>query len=126
MIRKNRFGLYQDVRICGTVQRFRWIPPGKFLMGSSVLEKDRQDDEIQHETLLTRGFWLADTTVTQELWEAVMEYNPSTFKGFQNPVEMVSWHDCQVFIDEVNRLVPGPNFRFPTEAEWEYACRAGK
>jgi formylglycine-generating enzyme required for sulfatase activity len=65
------------------------------------------------------------TEVTQRQWERIMESNPSRFKGSQNPVESVSWHDCQEFIKMLNRQVPGGGFRLPTEAEWEYACRAG-
>jgi formylglycine-generating enzyme required for sulfatase activity len=63
--------------------------------------------------------------VIQGQWERVMGSNPSRYKGILNPVEKVSWDDCQIFIEKLNRLVPGGGFRLPTEAEWEYACRAG-
>jgi formylglycine-generating enzyme required for sulfatase activity len=69
--------------------------------------------------------WLADTPVTQALWEAVMGDNPSDFRSPNRPVETVSWNDCQVFLKRLNELVPGLAARLPSEAEWEYACRAG-
>jgi formylglycine-generating enzyme required for sulfatase activity len=108
-------------------QRMRWIPPGEFVMGSPEDEEGRSNDERQHLVLLTQGYWLADTACTQELWEAVMGENPSRFKDYpQNPVEQVSWNDItQKFLPRLNRLVPGLNLTLPTEAQWEYACRAG-
>jgi formylglycine-generating enzyme required for sulfatase activity len=84
------------------------------------------DNEAQHEVTISRGFWLADTTCTQQLWQAVMGENPSRFKEDErNPVENVSWHDCEGFINQLNQIVPELEVRLPTEAEWEYACRAG-
>jgi hypothetical protein len=75
---------------------------------------------------LSRGFWLADTVCTQALWQAVTGANPSHFKDdARNPVESVSWDDVQAFLSELNRRVPGLQARLPSEAEWEYACRAG-
>jgi formylglycine-generating enzyme required for sulfatase activity len=114
-----------DIVIFGVVQRMRWIPAGTFLMGSPSGEPERFGDETQHEVTLTQGFWLADTACTQELWEAVMGSNPSRFKGADNPVEQVSWQDCQEFLRRANAGHPGLGLRLPTEAEWEYACRAG-
>jgi formylglycine-generating enzyme required for sulfatase activity len=114
-----------DITILGIRQRFCWIPPGEFLMGSPECEEGRYSDESQHEVEITSGFWLADTVCTQELWEAVMGINPSFFKGEELPVENVSWGDCQDFINKINNIEPGLNFRLPSEAEWEYACRAG-
>ncbi len=70
-------GLYADVTIEGVTQRFRWILPGTFLMGSPEDEPERGDDERQHEVTLSAGFWLADTACTQALWQAVMGENPS-------------------------------------------------
>ncbi len=76
--------------------------------------------------VLTQGFWLADTACTQGLWQAVMGENPSDFKGDDSlPVDSVSWDDCMEFIEKINRLIPGLDLRLPTEAQWEYACRAG-
>jgi formylglycine-generating enzyme required for sulfatase activity len=107
-------------------QRLRWIPPGRFLMGSPATEAERYDDEgPQHEVTFAQGFWLFDTACTQALWQAVMGTNPSRFKGADRPVEMVSWEDCGIFIDRINRLRPGLDLVLPSEAQWEYACRAG-
>src|SRR4030095_16799264 len=89
-------------------QRMRWIPPGAFLMGSPASELGRWPDEgPQHEVILTRGYWLGETPVTQALWVAVMGKNPSYFRGEQpvdleRPVEQVSWDDCQGFIERLN------------------------
>ncbi|QKS31621.1 MAG: formylglycine-generating enzyme family protein [Candidatus Accumulibacter similis] len=107
-------------------QGFRWIPPGCFVMGSPVDEAERGSAEVLHEVRLSRGFWLADTACTQALWMAVWPVNPSHFADdARNPVENVAWHDAQRFIGELNRRLPGLQARLPTEAEWEYACRAG-
>ena len=106
-------------------QRMRWIPPGSFLMGSPETEAGRDNDEKQHEVTIEEGFWLADTACTQALWEAVMKSNPSFFKGSNLPVENVSWNDAQAFMAELNRRIPGLGLSLPTEAQWEYACRAG-
>ncbi len=76
--------------------------------------------------VLTQGFWLADTACTQGLWRAVMGNNPSHFTGDDNlPVESVSWDDSMEFIARINGMIPGLDLRLPTEAQWEYACRAG-
>jgi len=122
---EDRFGLWQSLVFRGVRQAFRWLPPGRFLMGSPATEHAREDDEQQHEVELTRGLWLADTACTQALWQAVTGNNPSGFKGEKRPVEMVSWDDVQTFLAELNRRVLGMNARLPTEAEWEYGCRAG-
>ncbi|MBI3271058.1 MAG: SUMF1/EgtB/PvdO family nonheme iron enzyme [Planctomycetes bacterium] len=98
------------------------IPAGDFPMGS---EKGGSDERPVHEVTLTRPFELGKFEVTQEQWQAVMGANPSHFKAPRNPVEQVSWEDCQRFVARVNQTVPGGGFRLPTEAEWEYACRAG-
>lgn len=102
-----------------------WIPAGTFVMGSPKDEPYRDEAESQHNVKLSRGYWLGQYEVTQEQWELVMGSNPSLFKGPKKPVDSVSWDDCQRFITKLNHLVPGENFRLPTEAEWEYACRAG-
>ena len=109
------------------VQRLRWIEPGTFLMGSPEDEPERSDDEgPRHAVTLTRGFWLADSACTQALWQAVMGTDPSSFKGDpQRPVEQVSWHEVQKFLRKLESLVPGCEAALPTEAQWEYACRAG-
>ncbi|WP_236848699.1 formylglycine-generating enzyme family protein [Candidatus Thiodictyon syntrophicum] len=94
-------------------------------MGSPAAEPERLDNEKQHQVLLTQGLWLADTACTQALWEAVMGENPSGFKGAERPVEQVDWEQVQAFIGRLNAAVPGLELRLPTEAEWEYGCRAG-
>lgn len=101
------------------------IPAGNFVMGSPSLEQDRWDDEgPQHLVTITEPFYMGVFEVTQEQWLAVMETLPSEFGYIPgNPVERVSWDDCQDFITELNTLGIG-TFRLPTEAEWEYACRA--
>jgi formylglycine-generating enzyme required for sulfatase activity len=117
--------------------KFVWIPPGGFLMGSTKAEIEKREkehfldilgfqlDETQHEVTLTKGFYMGIYTVTQEQWQAVMGDNPSYFKGEKNlPMERVSWDDCQEFIKKLQEKDKRP-YRLPTEAEWEYACRAG-
>ncbi|HRQ89516.1 MAG TPA: formylglycine-generating enzyme family protein, partial [Bacteroidia bacterium] len=84
--------------------------------------------ETQHEVKLTRGFWLAKTETTQRQWESVMGDNPSHFKGADLPVEKVSWTDCQEWLSKMNKKHPLPKgwkWELPTNAQWEYACRAG-
>jgi formylglycine-generating enzyme required for sulfatase activity len=106
-------------------QRFRYIPPGSFVMGSPADEPGRDSDEgPQHLVTLTQGFWMADTPCTQALWQAVMGSNPSRFQADQHPVEKVSWDTVQKFLETLNARVPGLEATLPTEAQWEYACRA--
>ena len=96
-------------------------------MGSPYNEPQRRDDEPQHPVRLTQGFWLADTACTQALWAAVMGgANPSRFKDDpQNPVETVSWTDAvDELMPRLNAQLPGLQAGLPTEAQWEYACRA--
>ena len=100
------------------------IPAGKFVMGSPESEEGRHKNETQHEVTLTKPFYMGKYEVTQEQWEAVMGNNPSRDKGPKLPVTNVSWKDCQKFIKKLNAKTDG-GYRLPTEAEWEYACRAG-
>jgi formylglycine-generating enzyme required for sulfatase activity len=106
-------------------QRLRWIESGRFLMGSPADEPERDDNETPHEVTISQGFWLFDTACTQALWEAVMGNNPSRFNGPDRPVENVSWHDCQDFLQRLNERIPGLDLSLPSEAQWEYPCRAG-
>jgi formylglycine-generating enzyme required for sulfatase activity len=105
--------------------KFVWIPPGSFMMGSSREEEGRRDNETRHQVTLTKGFYLGAYTVTQEQWQAVMGNNPSYHRdGKTLPVENVSWDDCQEFLRKMAKK-DGRVYRLPSEAEWEYACRAG-
>ncbi len=122
---EDRYGVYAAFCVNSVEHRMRWIPPGRFVMGSPEGEAGRYDEELQHEVVLTRGYWLGETPVTQALWEAVMGANPSRFKSPDRPVESVNWDDSMAFVKKLNGLVPGLNVGLPTEAEWEHACRAG-
>lgn len=123
---RDDWGLYVDLDVRGVGQRMRWIEPGTFMMGSPEYETWRCDWEQEpHSVEISQGFWLADTPCTQALWEAVMGANPSRFQSPDRPVEQVSWDDCQEFCRRLEEHLGGVSFRLPTEAEWEYACRAG-
>jgi formylglycine-generating enzyme required for sulfatase activity len=120
---------------CGT--KLNWVAPGRFLMGSPATEAGRSNDEgPQTEVTITRGFWLGVFAVTQEEWKAVAEGasnlnpEPSLFHNDRLPVEYVSWYQCQLWLQELNsleedRLPAGFEYCLPTEAEWEFTCRAG-
>ena len=115
--------------------RLAWIKPGTFTMGSPSTEKERRSNEgPQTQVILSRGFWMSKYEVTQEEYLAVMMgNNPSRFKeDLKRPVEQVSWNDATNYCGKltarekaVGRLPAGYVYRLPTEAEWEYACRAG-
>jgi len=122
---EDRYGVFVAFTLEAVTQRLRWIPPGRFLMGSPDDEPGRDEEEgPQHSETIERGFWLFDTPCTQALWETVLGENPSYFKDPARPVEQVSWYDVQErFLPALNALIPG--FVLPSEAQWEYACRAG-
>ena len=103
------------------------VEGGTFSMGATSEQgSDVGDDEYPVHSVTLSDYYIGETEVTQELWQAVMGSNPSRFKGNnQRPVERVSWNDCQEFIEKLNSLT-GKKFRLPTEAEWEYAARGGK
>ncbi|MEE9345242.1 MAG: formylglycine-generating enzyme family protein [Methylococcales bacterium] len=122
---EDQYGPWVEFDYKGVFQRYRWNEPCTFLMGSPQQEAQRHPDEFQHHVEILKGFWMAETTVTQALWEIVMGNNPSRFKSRQRPVERISWHDVQQFINEINNFSEALSVRLPTEAEWEYACRAG-
>ena len=108
----------------GATMEMVWCPPGSFMMGSPEAEDGRGGNETRHRVTLTQGFWIGKYEVTQQQWESVMGENPSSFKGADRPVEWVSWDDCQMFVRKVND--DGEvTLSLPTEAQWEYACRAG-
>jgi len=126
---RDRYGLWAEFSLDSehdtVVQRMRWIPPGQFLMGSTDDEEGRWKDEgPQHSVVISQGYWLFDTPVTQALWQVIMGSNPSNFKGLDRPVETVRWDDCQQFIDKINQLKPALQLILPSESQWEYACRA--
>jgi formylglycine-generating enzyme required for sulfatase activity len=118
-------GAWADLTVVGVTQRLRWCPPGTFTMGSPANEPGHQDDETQHPVTLTHGFWLADSECTQAFWQATRQAPaPGNTKGDQLPVESISWTDTQHFLIDLNAKFPTLNARLPTDAEWEYACRA--
>lgn len=109
-----------------------WITPGTFKMGSRSDEEGHMMNEERASTTLTKGFWMGSTEVTQEQYRSVIGKNPSYFKGDKFPVERVSWNDAKEFCRklttrdiELGRLPSGYRYALPTEAQWEYACRAG-
>lgn len=106
---------------------FKFIPiqPGKFLMGSPENEENRWADENQVKVEITKPFEMQETQITQIQWDAIMDTNPSAYEGMQKPVQNVSWEDAQEFIEKLNKLNAEYVYRLPTEAEWEYCCRAG-
>ncbi len=123
---RDEYGLWAAFEVEGIAQRMRWMPPGRFQMGSPESEAGRfRDESPRHWVVLSEGFWLAETPCTQDLWQAVMGANPSSFEAPSRPVEQVSWDDCQEFVDRLNFRIRGLEVHLPTEAEWEYACRAG-
>lgn len=125
-------GIYAELVLRNASFLLRWIPPGEFLMGSPESELGRDDNETQHRVTITRGLWLAATPCTQKQWKEVMGDNPSHFQGPDRPVENVNWRETILFCLRLNESIrdagystEGFEFRLPTEAEWENACRAG-
>ena len=115
------FTLSSIVKDRPVVQRLRRIEAGSFRRGSPRYP----DESPQRKVEISRPFWLFDTPCTQALWEAVMGENPSHFSAPDRPVERVSWDRVQEFLKRINAQVRGLELRLPSEAEWEYACRAG-
>ncbi len=109
----------------GVGMTFSFIPPGPFLMGSDH-SKGHADEKPVHCVTLTKGFYLGIHPVTQAQWKAVTGSTPSHFKGKNRPVENVSWEHCQEFCQKLSGHLKGcGTVGLPSEAEWEYACRAG-
>jgi len=107
--------------------KFILIPAGSFTMGSQPDEPERDQEELPHKVTIKKPFYMQTTEVTQAQYERVMQRNPSAFKycGEECPVQNVTWHDAQEFIRRLGQLDGSGKYRLPTEAEWEYACRAG-
>ncbi len=113
----------------GVNMAFSWCPPGNFMMGSPPSEEGRGYDEDQVKVTISKGFWMAKTEVTQAQWNAVMGRNSSHFSGDNLPIENVSWYDAKKFIQKLNAKIgnaDGGKMALPTEAQWEYAARAGE
>ena len=108
---------------------FRWAPAGVFDMGSPDDEENRDAVEKAHQVTLTRGFWILETETTQRMWKVVASENPSKWVGDDLPVDTVTAYDCENYCAELTKLAQLPDgvaFDLPTEAQWEYAARAGK
>ena len=128
----NSQAIAKTFTIADLAMEMLWVKPGTFEMGSPSSEEDREDDETLHAVTLTQGFHLGKHEVTQSQWEKVMGSNPSKYKGANRPVEQVSWMDVTTFCTKLTaseraagRLPAGMTYQLPTEAQWEYACRAG-
>ncbi|MBB4199713.1 Sulphatase-modifying factor protein [Rhodoblastus sphagnicola] len=120
------YGVFLGFSVGGASQILRWIPPGTFMMGSPDDEQGRWSAEgPQHEVTIAEGFWLFETPCTQALWTSVMGNNPSKYPTPDRPVDSVAWNDAQAFIGRINEMLPGLGLSLPSEARWEYACRAG-
>jgi formylglycine-generating enzyme required for sulfatase activity len=126
----NRAGEEKSLEIVPGIEMiFCWCPAGDFTMESPKSEEHRSSAEKQAKVTLTQGFWMAKTEVTQAQWQALMGANPSYFKGANRPVENVSSDDAQNFLMKLNAIVgdsDGRKMVLPTEAQWEYAARAGE
>lgn len=132
----NKAGDKKTLTVKSIDYTFCWCPPGEFLMGSPKTEAGRDDDEVQHLVKLTQGFWLLETEVTQQMWESVMGTTiqeqqkkesvcgPLRGVGPRYPMYYVSWEEAKAFCCRLGEL-SGLKIVLPTEAQWEYACRAG-
>ena len=104
--------------------KLAYIPPGKFTMGSPETEPGRVANETQRNVKIEQGFRIGVTEVTQKQWQLIMGTNPAFFQGDDLPIEQVTWHEAVEFCQRLSEKEK-KRYRLPTEAEWEYACRAG-
>jgi formylglycine-generating enzyme required for sulfatase activity/tRNA A-37 threonylcarbamoyl transferase component Bud32 len=118
-------GRWAELRLGAVGARFRLCPAGTFLMGSPPDEAGREAHEVRHQVTIAKPFWMMSTECTQALYQEVAGANPSAFAGAQLPVDSVTWDEANAFCAALAKRVPGLTVRLPTEAEWEYACRAG-
>ena len=123
---EDRRGVWAGFSMGGVTQRMRWIRHGTFKMGSPKTEAGRYPWEgPEHDVTIAKDYWLADTPCTQALWQVIMGENPSQFQTPDRPVEQVSFDDVQSFLETANERLDGLTLHLPSEAQWEYACRAG-
>ena len=122
---RDQYGLWVECSLRGAVIRFRFCPQGRMIMGSPDSEIGRQADEVPVPVSLSKGFWIAESECTQAFWKEVMGDDPSHRRGAQRPVERVSYDEVRQFLTRLSSVVAGLSARLPSEAEWEYACRAG-
>lgn len=114
----------RSITVKGVTFNMIRVDGGTFTMGATSEQQNPDSDEKPAHRVTLSSYYIGETEVTQQLWEAVMDKNTSYFKGINHPVESVSYSDCQVFIKKLNSLT-GQHFRLPTEAEWEFAARGG-
>ena len=125
---RDAYGPWVIFRVPGTdiTQRLRWSPPGVFMMGSANDERSSSGAERpRHRVAFAQGFWMFETACTRQLWLAVTGKEPGDSQGVDIPVTRVSWTDANDFADRLNDMLPGLSLGLPSEAQWEYACRAG-
>ena len=114
----------QVVKVKGIFYKLKYVEGGRFMMGALPHDTLADADEVRH-AVNVKGFYIGETVVTQDLWEAVMGKNRSKQKGPKMPAEYITWEQCQEFIARLNKMT-GRRFRLPTEAEWEYAAKGGR
>jgi sulfatase modifying factor 1 len=118
-------GVWAEALVGGLPLRLRLIPAGTFTRGSPLDEPDRRVDETVGQVTISRPFWLAETELTQSLYRVTVGANPSRHQGNDLPVENLTWDEAAAACARLAVLIPGLAARLPSEAEWEYACRAG-
>lgn len=119
------FGIFAEFRLQEVPFVWRWIPPGTFLMGSGKRAAyGFGDEQPQHEVTISAGFWLGETPVTQAQWRVMTDEQPAHFRKSEHPVESVNWAEARAYAHQLTQAIPGLRATLPTEAQWEYACRA--